>query len=77
MGGKDLARGAAVRLGLSGGPWSRDTISALFHHKGQLRARWLYYFIEPEVQWSRQDNWARTMILTCGIEAIFWGGEDR
>lgn len=77
MGGKDLARGAAVRLGLSGGPWTRDTISVLLLHKGQIRARWLYYFIEPEIQWSREDDWVRTIILTCGIEAIFWGGEDR
>ncbi len=77
MGGRDLARGAAVRLGLSGGPWSRDTVSVLLLHKGQLRARWLYYFVEPEVQWSREDDWVRTVILTCGIEAVFWGGEER
>ena len=77
MGGKDLARGVALRLGISGGPWSRDTVSALLLHKGQLRARWLYYFIEPEVQWACDDDWARTITLTCGIEAIFWGGQDR
>lgn len=77
MGGRDLARGVAVRLGLLGAPWSRHAVSVLLMHKGQIRARWLHYFIEPQVQWSWEGDWERTIILTCGIEAIFWGGENR
>ena len=77
MGGKDLARGAAIRLGLSGAPWSKHVISVKLLHKNQLRARWLYYYIEPQVQWSMGDTWNKTIILTCGIEAIFWGVKER
>ena len=77
MGGKDLARGAAIRLGILGAPWSRHVVSAKFLHKNQLRARWIYYYVEPELQWSLGDNWKKTIILTCGIEAIFWGVKEK
>jgi hypothetical protein len=77
MSGKDLARGAAIRLGLAGSPWSRHVISAKFLHKNQLRARWIYYYFEPEVLWSMGDNWNKTIILTFGIEAIFWGVKEK
>jgi hypothetical protein len=75
--GADLARGAGAHFGVFGGPGHLDSARLTLLHKGELWGRWLYYVIAPEIEWNRTNDWRRTIILTFGVEMLFWSDRKR
>lgn len=70
--GGDMARGTSVRLGVFGTPGQENRYLLTFFLKGELRNRWIYYVIAPEVEWNRANHWGREYRLNAGIELLFW-----
>jgi hypothetical protein len=69
--GADYGQAVGARLVFIGNPGSTDAVRFLLFRKGRFLHPWLYYYIVPEIEWSRQDDWGRSLRMTMGFEAVF------
>jgi hypothetical protein len=69
----DIGRGWGVRLLASG----EDTSEVTYYEAGVFYARptanhWLFWSVEPLVNWDRNYNWKADPGIRMGINALFW-----
>lgn len=76
-GGNDLTRGEGVRISFIGGPASVDVMRLTLFHKEPLYHRWLYYSVNLEVEKSVDTYWYAEYRVIVGLEALFWGTQNR
>jgi hypothetical protein len=69
----DIGRGFGVRL-LAGGLTSKtvDRYEAGVFYKQRTPIQWLYWSVEPMVQWNRRYSWSADPGFRIGVEALFW-----
>lgn len=70
--GGDMARGTSVRFGVYGTPGQENMYLLTFFFKRELRNRWIYYLVAPEIEWNRAHRWVREYRLNVGIEMLLW-----
>lgn len=70
--GGDMARGTSVRFSVFGTPGQANRYLLTFFLKRELRHRWIYGVVAPEIEWNRAYRWGQEYRVTAGIELLFW-----
>jgi hypothetical protein len=75
--GEDIMRGWGTKLSMFGGFHFIDEYRAGLFYRFPLWKKWMYFLIQPEIDWKRQDNWKPRWTIRFGLDLLFWGGKER
>jgi hypothetical protein len=75
--GDDIMRGWGVKLAAFGGFHFTDEYQAGLFYRFPLWKKWMYFLIQPEVDWKHADNWKPRWTIRFGLDMLFWGGKER
>jgi|WetSurMetagenome_2_1015567.scaffolds.fasta_scaffold25919_4 hypothetical protein len=75
--GEDIMRGWGIRLAAFGGFHYADEYQTGIFYRFPLLKKWMYFLVQPELDWKRQDNWKPQSTIRFGLDLLFWGGEER
>lgn len=75
--GEDIMRGWGTRLAVFGGFHSVEEYQAGLFYRFRLWEKWMYFLVQPELSWKRQDNWKPRWTIKFGLDLLFWGGKER
>lgn len=70
--GGDMAKGTSLRFSAFGTPGQENRYLLTCFLKRELRNRWIYCVVMPEIEWNRANRWRREYRLGVGIELLFW-----
>jgi hypothetical protein len=75
--GEDIMRGWGIRLAAFGGFHFTDEYQSGVFYRFPLLKKWMYFLVQPELDWKRQDNWKPQTTIRLGLDLLFWGGKER
>lgn len=71
--GSDVADGWGIRGRVEGDAAQTLSYELSLLRKGPLYKDFLYYVIEPKVEWEAEYNWGAEYKIEIGIEMLIWG----
>jgi hypothetical protein len=75
--GEDIMRGWGIRLAAFGGFHFADEYQTGIFYRFPLLKKWMYFLVQPELDWKRADSWKPQSTIRFGLDLLFWGGKER
>jgi len=70
---RDTARAQGLRYAVFGSHGNVDRHRLCFRFCGPLYKQWIYWEIDPALEWSREEDYDTAVVLLAGIDMLFWG----
>lgn len=69
----DTARGQGLRAAVFGTDGTVDKYRLTLGFRGPLYKHWIYWELDPGLEWEEEDDYETTFVLRAGIDLLFWG----
>jgi hypothetical protein len=69
----DTAVGQGLRFAVYGTDGTLDTYRCSLGFRGPLYKKWIYWELDPGLEWEEDDDYETTFVLQMGLDLLFWG----
>ena len=76
IGWDDTAVSQGLRFAVYGTDGTLDTYRFAFGFRGPLYKKWIYWELDPGLEWEEEDDYDTTFVLRLGLDLLFWGQAD-
>ena len=73
VGWEDTARAQGLKYTVFGSEGNVDTHRATLGFRGPLYKRWIYWEVDPGLEWLREDDYETAGVVSVGLDLLFWG----
>ena len=73
IGWDDTAVSQGLRFAVYGTDGTLDTYRFSFGFRGPLYKKWIYWELDPGLEWEEEDDYDTTFVLRMGLDLLFWG----
>jgi len=70
---EDAARAQGIRYVVFGSDGVVDEHRLVLGFRGPLYQKWIYWELDPGLEWRQEDNYKATYVLRTGFDLLFWG----
>ena len=70
---EDAARAQGLRYSAFGSHGVVDKQRIVFGFRGPLYRKWIYWDLNPGLEWNRDNAYETTYIIQVGVDMLFWG----
>lgn len=74
---RDVASGGDIAFGVFGTDGEVDTYRLTVAVRRPLFKRWIFWDLEPGIEWVQENNFETGFRVTAGIDMLFWGMSGR
>jgi hypothetical protein len=69
----DTARAQGLKYAVFGSYGNVDKHRLGFGFRGPLYKKWIYWELDPALQWDREEDYDTAYVFQVGIDMLFWG----
>ncbi len=69
----DTARAQGIEGVIFGTDGKVDKYRASIGFRGPLYKRWIYWELDPGLEWEEEEDYATAVFIRLGIDLLFWG----
>ena len=69
----DTAVSQGLRFAVYGTDGTLDIYRCSAVFRGPLYKKWIYWELDPGLEWEEDDDYATTFVLKMGLDLLFWG----